>query len=84
MNKPAFLLYHLEKPFVKKPHKRSGSPQSNDISTSSFLRVSQHPWSTVQCSSPKLQHTPEPISRNPAVKRTTLRTAVSVLPWPGD
>ena len=70
-------------PSPKKPHKRSGSPQSNDNSTSSFLKASRHPPSTVLCSSPNLLDTPEPLSCYPAVKRTRLRTAVSVLLSPG-
>ena len=71
---------HLALPFAKKPHKRSESPQSNDISTSNFLKASLPHLLTVLCTSHSPPHTQELISCSPAVKCTRLRTAVSVLP----
>ena len=57
MNKPAFLLCHLAQPFAKKTPKRSGSPQSNDISTSSFLKASPHPVDSAVPFSQTASHT---------------------------
>ena len=46
-------------PSPKKPHKRSESPQSNDISTSNLSKASLPHLLTVRCSSHNPPHTPE-------------------------
>ena len=84
MNKPAFLLKPLGAVLRQKTHKRSKSPQFNDISTSNFLKASPTHLLIVRCSSHN-PHLMQPSSEAYEAEDRCFRVAVArrlMLPHP--